>query len=76
MSDDDEEIYKRPQKTIHYGTLESNEWVNKQTLEDIQSDEDDYEPESKRPTTTSAVAAASAGNINISNEYYKLEEEM
>lgn len=80
MSDDDEEIYKRPQKTIHYGSLESNEWVNKQTLDEIHSDEDDYEPESKRPanSSTSTVTAPSSGsgNVHISNEYLRLEEEM
>lgn len=80
MSDDEDVIYKKPQKTIHYGTLESNEWVNKQTLEEIQSDEDEYEPESKRPAnaTTSTVTAPStgSGNVHISNEYFKLEEEM
>lgn len=80
MSDDEEMIYKRPQKTIHYGSLESNEWVNKQILEDIQSDEDEYEPDSKRPSnaTTSTVPAPSSGsgNVHISSEYLKLEEEM
>lgn len=82
MSDDEEVIYKKPQKTIHYGTLENNEWLKQQqTLEEIQSDEDEYEPESKKPATatTSTVApptSTTGGNINISNEYFDLESEM
>lgn len=80
MSDDDEVIYKKPQKTIHYGTLENNEWLKQQTLEEIQSDEDDYEPDSKRAATaaTSTVVppTSTGGNINISNEYFDLESEM
>lgn len=84
MSDDEEVIYKKPQKTIHYGSLETTEWAKQQT-EEIQSDEDDYEPEAKRAAFTSAVSAPSltpsaqisnAGNINVSNEYYELEKEM
>lgn len=79
MSDDEEVIYKKPQKTIHYGSLENSEWVKQQTLEEIQSDEDDYEPESKKPATTATSTIAppsSSGNINISNEYFDLEHEM
>lgn len=79
MSDDEELIYKKPQKTIHYGTLESSDWLKQQPLEDIQSDEDDYEPDSKKPATaaTSTIAPPNAaGNINISNEYFDLEHEM
>lgn len=79
MSDDEEVIYKKPTKTIHYGSLEKSEWVKQQTLEEIQSDEDDYEPETKKPATsaTSAIAPpTSTGNINISNEYFDLEHEM
>lgn len=80
MSDDEEIIYKKPQKTIHYGTLENSEWL-KQPLEDIQSDEDEYEPESKKPATaaTSTVpppSSSSGANINISSEYFDLEQEM
>lgn len=77
MSDDEEVIYKKPQKIIHYGSLEQQQ----HTLEDIHSDEDDYEPESKKPaiatTTNNAIAAPNvAGNINISNEFFDLEQEM
>lgn len=86
MSDDEEVIYKKPQKTIHYGSLENSEWLKPQTLEEIQSDEDEYEPESKRQATaaTSINATQNAsgnhqnasGNINISSEYFDLEQEM
>lgn len=86
MSDDEEVIYKKPQKTIHYGSLENTERVKQQQkLEDIQSDDDDYEPESKKPASSltstvtapnSTVTNQSIGNINISNEYFDLEQEM
>lgn len=86
MSDDEEVIYKKPQKTIHYGSLENNERVKQQQkLEDIQSDDDDYEPENKKPASSltstvtapvSTVTNQSIGNINISNEYFDLEQEM
>lgn len=79
MSDDEQVIYKKPQKTIHYGTLDNNEWLKQQPLEEIQSDEDEYVPESKKPataTTSSVQPPISGGNINISNEYFDLESEM
>lgn len=96
MSDDEEIIYKKPTNTIHYGSLEETERL-RQNLEDIQSEdeEDDYEPETKKPAialpTATAVPAVTnaavpnappssnasqAGNINISNEYFELEQEM
>lgn len=80
MSDDEELIYKKPQKTIHYGSLENSEWLKQpNTLEEIQSDEDEYEPESKKPaiaaaTNNSIIAPNTGGNINISNEYLDLAE--
>lgn len=94
MSDDEEVIYKKPSNTIHYGSLEETERL-RQNLEDIQSDdeEDDYEPETKKPAIAIPTAIATAtvtnatvpnvapissqvGNINISNEYFELEQEM
>lgn len=80
MSDDEELIYKKPQKTIHYGSLENSNWLKQQnTLEEIQSDEDDYEPESKKPaiaavTNSSTIAPNAGGSINISSEYLDLAE--
>lgn len=83
MSDDEEVIYKKNQKTpILYGSLEHGDWLKQQqTLEEIQSDEDDYEPESKKPAIITAtnnltIAQNASGNINISNEYFDLEQEM
>lgn len=79
MSDDEEIIYKKPQKTIHYGALDNNEWLKQQPLEEIQSDEDEYEPDSKKPaiaTTSTIQPPSSGGNINISDEYFDLEQEM
>lgn len=94
MSDDEEVIYKKPTNTIHYGSLEETERL-RQNLEDIQSEdeEDDYEPETKKPAIAIPTATATAtvtnatvpnlapvstqvGNINISNEYFELEQEM
>lgn len=76
MSDDEEVIYKKPQKTIKYGSHENSEWLKQQQhAEENQSDEDDYEPESKRPATSNSVIISNAsGNINISNEYLDLVE--
>lgn len=87
MSDDEEMIYKKPQNSIHYGTLENSEWLKQpEPLEEIQSDEDDYEPEAKKPaiaaTTATATAtvpqssSSSSANINTSSEYFDLEHEM
>lgn len=86
MSDDEEVIYKKPQKTIHYGSLETSEWAKQQqTLEDIHSDEDEYEPETKRQASafTSQVSAPTltksaqiSSNAAASDEYYELEREM
>lgn len=90
MSDDEELIYKKPLKTIIYGSLETNDWVKQQTLEDIQSDEDEYEPDKKKPALGSTLpsVAGTAGtalpsttiqpsaNIHLSNEYFDLEQEM
>lgn len=82
MSDDEDVIYTKPQKTIHYGSLENNEWLKQQTLEEIDSAEDDeYEPENKKPAIAAATNSTisvqhSTSNINISNEYFDLEHEM
>lgn len=80
MSDDEEMVYKKPQKAIHYGTLDSSDWIKQSALEDIQSDEDDYEPEKKKAAIGLASQATAslqtAGNIHLSNEYFELEQEM
>lgn len=80
MSDDEEMVYKKPQKTIHYGTLDSSDWIKQNALEDIQSDEDEYEPEKKKAAiggvSQATASLLSTGNINLSNEYFDLEQEM
>lgn len=69
MVEDDELLYKKPKKTIHYGSLEKS-MALQQKMDDIQSDEDDYEPEIKKPST------GNHGSINLSSEYYELEQDM
>lgn len=66
MVEDDEPVYKKPKKTIHYGSLEKS-LAAQNKLDEIQSDEDDYEPDLKK-------SANSHGNVNVSNEYYELEQ--
>lgn len=84
MSDDEDVVYKKRENTIHYGSLEESERLRQQ-LEEIQSDEEEeFEPEVKKPaisTSTSTVNTSTSstlqsGSINISNEYYELEQEM
>lgn len=65
MVDDDEPVFKKPKKNIHYGSLEKSLAIQNK-LDDIQSDEDDYEPDARKPATH--------GNVNVSNEYYELEQ--
>lgn len=74
MTEDDELIYKKPKKTIHYGSLEKT-MAMQQKLDEIQSDEDEYEPESKKPSI-SRTQETTHGNVNVSNEYYELEQDM
>lgn len=79
MSDDEEVVYKKPQKTIHYGTLDSSDWIKQNALEEIQSDEDEYEPDKKKAAIVGAaqtVSLPATSNIHLSNEYYELEQEM
>lgn len=79
MSDDEEIVYKKPQKTIHYGTLDNSDWIKQNTLEDIQSDEDEYEPDKKKAAiggTPQTMSLPTVGNIHLSNEYFDLEQEM
>lgn len=79
MSDDEEIVYKKPQKTIHYGTLDNSDWIKQNALEDIQSDEDEYEPDKKKAAigaTPQTVSLPAVGNIHLSNEYFDLEQEM
>ena len=73
MSDDEDILYVKKTNTIHYGSLEEGEKA-KQTLEEIESDEEDFtaEPEAKKP----AIVKEPAGNIHISNEYLNLEAEV
>lgn len=72
MSDDEDLIYKKPQKAIHYGTLDHSDWIKQQnTLEEIQSDEDDYEPDSKR-----LAVQLGSSNIHLSGDYLELEQDV
>lgn len=79
MSDDEEVVYKKPQKAIHYGALDNSDWIKQNALEDIQSDEEEYEPEKKKASIAAGLQIASlqaSANIHLSNEYFDLEQEM
>lgn len=85
MSDDEETTYVKKQNIIHYGSLEESERIKQQTLDEIESDEDDFvEPEQKKialapppSTVTSSLQTSSSSNNHISSsDYFNLEEEM
>lgn len=88
MSDDEDISYVKKPNTIHYGSLEETERVKQQqravpTLDEIESDEDDFaEPDKKAAklsgvsTLVPSAAINAAGNVNTSNEYFDLEKEV
>lgn len=59
MSDDEEIVYVKKQKTIHYGSLEDQERAAK--IAKFENEGSDLQ---------------TAGQINISHEYFDLEQEM
>lgn len=59
MSDDEEVVYVKKQKTIHYGSLENSE------REKISKGAED-----------AADTKTDSGQINISSEYFDIEQEM
>lgn len=78
MSDDEELIYVKKANTIHYGSLEESERLKQQTLEEIESDEEEFaEPEPKVAKTVATPApVTTTNNVHTSNEYFDLEQEV
>lgn len=87
MSDDEDVSYVKKPNTIHYGSLEESERLKQQrttaNLDAIESDDDDFaEPEKKVAklsgvsTLVPSAAINAAGNVNTSNEYFDLEQEV
>lgn len=90
MSDDEDVSYVKKPNTIHYGSLEETERLKQQqrtaassSLDAIESDDDEFaEPEKKVPklsgvsTLVPSAAINAAGNVNTSNEYFDLEQEV
>lgn len=69
---DDEEVYVKKQKIVHYGSLEETERARiAAAVEDGSEDEKD-----DSTTNENVSAAASVGNVHISTEYMELEDEM
>ncbi|PSN50362.1 U4/U6 small nuclear ribonucleoprotein Prp4 [Blattella germanica] len=71
MSDDEDILYVKKQKTIHYGSLEEQERVRVSALP-MKSGDSDEEGNS----SSLAQQLPEGGNVNISDEYMELEEEM
>lgn len=74
MSDDEDLVYVKKQKTVHYGSLEEAERVRLTALQAALEITD----EEKDITNANDIISASnlAGNVHISNEYMELEDEM
>lgn len=71
MSDDEDLVYVKKQKTVHYGSLEETERARLATAAETTDDEKDAA--SANDVTTTPIAV---GNVHISNEYMELEDEM
>ncbi|XP_033221362.1 U4/U6 small nuclear ribonucleoprotein Prp4 isoform X2 [Belonocnema kinseyi] len=74
---DDEEIYVKKTRTVHYGSLEETERarVAAAAAAATAADGSDDEKDGSTPNENSSAAVA-AGNVHISTEYMDLEEEM
>jgi len=60
---DDEEVYVKRQKTIHYGSLEEQEFKN--NAERVEEESDEHEQE--EPVQEVSKPAKEAGNIHVSD---------
>lgn len=69
MSDDEEPVYVKKQKTVHYGSFEEAERIRLAAAESSDDDKDG-------PGGNDSINTAALGNIHISNEYMELEDEM
>lgn len=72
MSDDEDIVYVKKHKTVHYGSLEEAERAR---LAAAAGDSSDDEKDSPNANDASAGGLAQ-GNVHISNEYMELEDEM
>ena len=70
---DDEEIYVKKPRTIHYGSLEETERARNAIT--VAADGSDDEKDGSTANENSSGATA-AGNVHISTEYMELEDEM
>lgn len=71
MSDDEDMVYVKKQKTVHYGSLEEAERARLAAVA-AETTEDEKDANTTDATNTSATI----GNVHISNEYMELEDEM
>lgn len=79
MSDDEDLLYIKRQKIIHYGSLEEKERARLAAEKEKKTEEeaDETKNDSDEETTSEAIRAAiAAGNINVSDEYMDMEEEI
>ncbi|XP_034939357.1 U4/U6 small nuclear ribonucleoprotein Prp4 [Chelonus insularis] len=70
MSDDEDLVYVKKTKTVHYGSFEEAERIRLAAAEHADEDKDGS------ITGNESSAPAAVGNIHISNEYMELEDEM
>jgi len=71
MSDDEDLVYVKKQKTVHYGSLEEAERARLAAA--VETTDDEKDVASANDVTNASI---SAGNVHISNEYMELEDEM
>jgi len=73
MSDDEDLVYVKKQKTVHYGSLEEAERARLAAVVETTDEEKDV---TNANDANVANVSASGGNVHISNEYMELEDEM
>nr|XP_050864017.1 U4/U6 small nuclear ribonucleoprotein Prp4 isoform X1 [Vespula vulgaris] len=71
MSDDEDLVYVKKQKIVHYGSLEEAERTRLAAAADCSEEEKEAANSNDALNVSSLV-----GNIHISNEYMELEDEM
>lgn len=71
MSDDEDLVYVKKQKTVHYGSLEETERARLAAAAESSEEEKDA-----TNLGDGISAVTTLGNVHISNEYMELEDEM